>query len=98
VLLAERLARIGVDGCETRTTRLAARIVECLEVFRAEDRLDGAEAVGREAQTVALGAEDDGGVALEDEEGDVGALEGAGEQQRGDACARDEDGLLRHRG
>ena len=57
----------------------------------AEDGLDGVEALGGEAEAVALGAKGKGGVVLEEEERDGGAEEGAREEERGDAGAGDKD-------
>jgi hypothetical protein len=92
-LPAECLARQRVDSGKSSAARLAARIVEFLEVGRPENVLNGIKALCGEAKPVALCAEDDGCVALEDEERDLGAVEGAGEKEGGNAGTGDEDGL-----
>jgi hypothetical protein len=96
-VVLEGFAGKRVDCRKARPARFPARVIELLEALGAERLLNGIEPGRGKAQAVALGAEHNGCVALVDAKWDVGAVEGAREEEGRDAGAGDEDGL-RHGG
>ena len=97
-LSAQCLACQRVDGRKSSAAGLAACIVELLEPGRAENIFNRVETLCRKTKTVSLRSEDDGRIALEDEKGDLGTVEGASEEEGSKAGAGNEDRLWRAHG